>query len=71
MFRISKDTNTVIDVEQVDEFEPAIRASNAGSYHLDEITADPLPSGHTSRRWGIAIRRPDGSVDLEPDPWPE
>ena len=28
-----------------------------------------FPSGHSSRRWNIAIRRPDGSVEAEPDPW--
>ena len=43
--------------------------SDPGRYHVDQIEADPLPSGHTWRRWGIAIKRPDGSVDLEPDPW--
>ncbi len=41
-----------------------------GSYHIDEISADPLPTGHTSRRWGVGIKRPDGSVTLDPDPWP-
>jgi len=40
-----------------------------GRYHADEISADPLPSGHTSRSWGVGIKRADGSVDLEPDPW--
>jgi hypothetical protein len=70
MFRISKDTNTVIDVAEVDGIEPAIRHGKPGRYQVDEISADSLPSGHTSRRWGIAIRRKDGSVDLEPDPWP-
>ena len=29
---------------------------------------DPLPSGHTSRRWGCAIRHEDGRVILDPDP---
>jgi hypothetical protein len=29
-----------------------------GRYHVDEIAADPLPSGHTSRRWGVAIKHP-------------
>jgi hypothetical protein len=48
-----------------------IRHSEPGRYHIAQISADPLPSGHTSRRWGVAIRRPDRSVDLDPDPWPE
>jgi hypothetical protein len=32
---------------------------------------DPLPSGHTSRRWGVGIKRSDGSVVFEADPWDE
>jgi hypothetical protein len=61
----------IIDVDQIKAIEPAIRFSELGRYHVDEISADPLPSSHTSRRWGVAIKRPDGSVELEPDPWPE
>jgi hypothetical protein len=26
-----------------------------GRYHVDEISAEPLRSGHTSRRWGVGI----------------
>ena len=40
-----------------------------GRYHVDEISSDPLSSGHTSRRWGIVIKRQDGSIVVEPDPW--
>jgi hypothetical protein len=32
----------------------------AGRYHVDEIIADPMPSGTT---------RGDGKVVIEPDPW--
>jgi hypothetical protein len=41
-----------------------------GRYHVDEIAAHPLPSSHTSRQWGSAIKHPDGRSDLDPDPWP-
>jgi hypothetical protein len=41
-----------------------------GRYPVAEIAAAPLPSGHTSRRWGSAIKHPDGRVELDPDPWP-
>ena len=71
MFRISQNgRDPIVDVDTVEQIEPAIRSSKPGRYHVDEIAADPLPSGHTSRRWGFAIKRPDGSVELEPDPWP-
>jgi hypothetical protein len=49
----------------------AVRAGGPGRYHVDEISTQPLPSGHTSRRWGTAIKRPDGAVTLDPDPWPD
>ena len=72
MFRISRaGQEPIIDVDALDQLEPAIRASKPGRYHVDEIGADPLPSGHTSRRFGVGIKRGDGSVVREPDPWPE
>ena len=58
----------ITDVEAV---EGAIRNGESGRYHVDEISAEPLQSGHTSRRWGTAIKRPDGAVTLDPDPWPD
>jgi hypothetical protein len=69
MFRISKDLNTVIDVAQVDEIEPAVRASKPGRYHVDETSADLLPAGHSSRRWEVVTKQRDGSVVIERDPW--
>jgi hypothetical protein len=44
--------------------------SRPGVYHIDEISADPLPSGHTSRRWGIAIKRGDSTVSIARELWP-
>ena len=43
----------------------------AFGYDVDEIRAEPFPSGHTSRSWGRLIRRPDGRVEDEPWPWPD
>jgi hypothetical protein len=37
------------DVDTVEAVEGAVRAGGPGRYHVDEISADPLPSGHTSR----------------------
>jgi hypothetical protein len=68
MFRISRSGyDELTDVAQADEIGPAMRASKTGLYQVDEISADPLPSGHTSRRGGIAIEREDGSVVIERD----
>ncbi len=71
MFRISRnEQEPIIYLAQVEAIEPAIRSSEPGRYHVDEISADPLPSGHTSRRWGVGIKPPEGSVVIKPDPWP-
>jgi hypothetical protein len=35
---------------------------------LMKISDDVLPSGHTSRRWGIRIKHQDGTVGIEPMP---
>jgi hypothetical protein len=36
------------DVDSVEAVEGTIRAGGPGCYHVDEISSDPLPSGHTS-----------------------
>jgi hypothetical protein len=59
------------DVGTVEAVEGAIRAGKPGRYHIDRISAEPLPSGHTSRRWGVEINRRDRSVTLDLDPWPD
>jgi hypothetical protein len=52
MYRISRnDHEPIVDIEHVAKIEPAIHSSDPGRYHVDKISADPLPSGHTSRRW--------------------
>jgi hypothetical protein len=70
MFRISRaGSDQINDVVTVDRIEPAIRSIARGRYHVDRIARDPLPSGHTSRRWGVALKMPDGSVVIERDTW--
>jgi hypothetical protein len=45
MFRISRNgQEPIIDVDQVEAIEPANRWSEPGRYHVDEISADPLPA---------------------------
>jgi hypothetical protein len=68
MFRISNGVDRIIDVAQIDEIGRVMRALEPGFYYVDEMSADLRPSGHSSRRWGVAIKRQDGSVVLEPDP---
>jgi hypothetical protein len=68
MFRVSQD-DLIDDADTIDGAREIVRGQPPGRYHIDELSADPVPTGHTSQRWGVAIRRPNGSVELEPDPW--
>ena len=68
MFRISTGMDwPILDVTTVGETCAAIRARKPGRFHIDEIIADPLPSGRTSRRWGVGVKQSDGTVTLVPD----
>jgi hypothetical protein len=70
IFRISRsDDDQVADVDSVEEVQRTIGSGKPGRYHVDEISADPLPSRHMSRRWGVAIKRADGTITIEPGPW--
>ncbi len=70
LFRIvDRDGEMSADAATLDGVTEVVRLGPPGRYHVDEISAAPLPSGHTSRRWGSAARHDDGSVILDPDPW--
>jgi hypothetical protein len=60
----------IVDVDNEEDIEPTIRTMKPGRYHIDEITRDPLQSGRSQRRWGVAIKHPDGSVVVLPEPRP-
>jgi hypothetical protein len=71
MFRIKNSrSDKFVDVDTAEAIEPVIRANQPGRYHVDEISADPLPSRRTSRRWGVGIKWADGTVVIEPNPRP-
>ena len=71
VYRVSHpDDDLVVDVDSVVAIEGVVRSAKPGRYHVDEISSDPLPSGHTSRRWGVVINHADGTVTMDPDPWP-
>ncbi len=70
LFRIvDRDGEMLADSDSLDGVPQLPRNAPPGRYHVDEISAKPLPSGHTARRWGTAIRHDDGRVILDPDPW--
>jgi hypothetical protein len=59
----------VTDGDSIGHLKSALGDLPPGRYHVDEISATPLPSGHTARRWGIILKLTDGRVVEEPDPW--
>jgi len=72
IYRISRaGQEPITEVDSAEAIEAVVRAGDPGRYHVDEISADPLPSGHMSRRWSVGIKRTDGRFTIKPDPWPE
>jgi hypothetical protein len=68
MFRVSHCGEGIDDADTLKGARGIVQGQPPGRYDVDEIRADPFPSGHTSRRWGIAIKPPDGVVILDLDP---
>jgi len=68
VFRISHG-NDGFDADSIDQARERLRRKEPGLNRVDEIRADPFPSGHTSRDWGGLIRHVDGRVVDEPHPW--
>jgi hypothetical protein len=70
IYRISQGRDFGEIIDSVAELEDFARQNGHGRYHVDETSADQFRSGHTSRHWGVAIAKPDGTVDADRDPWP-
>ena len=64
------DGNPIGSAESVEGVREMLEPLPPGRYHVDEIGSDPLASGHTSRRWGVGIKRGDRTVTIDRDPWP-
>jgi hypothetical protein len=76
MYRISQNgQEPIIDVDTVDQIEPAIRSIEPGRYRVDGISADLLPSGRTlddgvsgsseaTEQWSLSLIR--GTNDCLP-----
>ena len=68
MFRVSYPGEGIDDANTLEGPRGIVRGQSPGRYDVDEIRAESLASGHTSRQWGRLIRHPDGRVEDEPDP---
>jgi hypothetical protein len=69
VFRVSRRGEGIDDADTIEGAQEIVRGQSPGRYDLDEIRAQPLPSGHTSRSWGRLIRHPDGRIEDEEWPW--
>jgi hypothetical protein len=72
MFRIIKEPDYLEAAPTIDGAAQVLTDSPPGRYAAEEVSpaGELLPSGHSCRRWGTAIRQRDGQVTLDPDPWP-
>jgi hypothetical protein len=69
MFQVSHRGEGIADADTIEGAREIVRRQTPGRYDVDEIRAEPFPSGHTSRQWGRLIRHPGGRVEDEPNPW--
>jgi hypothetical protein len=72
MFRLSRGADgPVVDFTTFRQLVVALRDGKRGRFRIDEITRDPSPHSHTSRRWGVGAKWADGTVVIERHPWEE
>ena len=64
----SKD-ELLADADTIGYLKGLVADFETGRYTVDEISTEPGPSGHTSRRWGVLLKLRDGTVVSEPEPW--
>ncbi len=68
-YRVSRHRGDMLgDSESIEGVERIVRESNPGRFHVDEIADRPILAGFTARKWGSAIKLPDGSVILSGSP---
>ncbi len=71
MFWVSHQGEGIDDANTIDGAWEIVQDQPPGRYDVDEIRAEPFPSGHPSRSWGQLVRHPDGRVEDEPWPRPD
>jgi hypothetical protein len=73
MLRITRGFDFCTTADEPNEIGRALRHASPGRFIVEEVAVAGalLPPGHSCRRWGTAIRHPDGQVTLDPEPWQE
>jgi len=66
---IDNNGELIADADTIGYWKGILSRLDPGRYAVDQIATDPLPSGHTARRWGVMLRLDDGTIIEEPDPW--
>ena len=51
-FRVSQQGEGIDDACTIEGARTIVQGQSPGRYDVDEIRAEPFPSGHTSRQWG-------------------
>jgi hypothetical protein len=64
MFRVSQRGEGIDDADTIERAREIVRGESPGRYEVEEIRAEPFPSGHTSRSWSRLIRHPDGGLRM-------
>jgi hypothetical protein len=52
MFRVSQRGESIDDADTIEGAREIVRGRPPGRYDVDEIRAEPVPSGHTGRSGG-------------------
>jgi hypothetical protein len=68
MFRVGHKGEAIDDADTIEGAREIVQGQPPGRYDIDEIRAEPFPTGHTSRGWGHLIQHQDGRVEDEPHP---
>jgi hypothetical protein len=63
----------LLDRSRSSRGDQAIEHARPGRFIVEVVSpaGKLLPSGRSCRRWGTAIRHPNGQVTLDLEPWPE
>jgi hypothetical protein len=69
--RIDPKGEMLSDADTIGYLKGILGHLDPGRYTVDQISTDPLPSGHTARRWGVILKLAGGTIIEEPDRWDE
>jgi hypothetical protein len=72
VLRIIMGDEIVASASGLKEVVVTLKGAWPGRYVIEESSkaGKLLPSSYSCQRWGVAIRHPDGTVTLKPEPAP-